>query len=277
MEYTHLLVRYGELFLKGKNRGTFELKLWDNIKAITGINVSIKTQGRAILPYFNEHASLKRVFGLSSYSPTVRVEQNTEAIKKALVMMLSGRLGMFRVVTNRADKRFPVKSPELNVLLGRHIESHTSLRFSLENAQILIGVEINQKGVFLFTETISCFGGLPTGVEGKVVLLLEDKASVLAGLLMMKRGVSVFPAGFHHADISLMQKYSPARITSKLVGTYGELEQYAASFGIGVMVTGEMFSTLRENKTSMMVLKPLVAYDAGRVEEERERFGKGGV
>src|SRR3989338_1027783 len=174
MEYTHLLVRYGELFLKGKNRGIFERKLWGNIKAITGVNVSIKTQGRAILPYFEGHGSLKRVFGLSSYSPAVRVEQDVEMIKEAVIKILSGKEGTFRVITNRADKRFHIKSPELNVLIGRYIEAKTSLRFSLYDATIKVGVEINQNGVFLFTETIPCFGGLPTGVEGKVILLLED-------------------------------------------------------------------------------------------------------
>src|SRR3989344_8605194 len=187
MLYDTLMLRYGEIFLKGKNKGIFEHKLAENIAKITkssgfpGLKV-INSRGRLLLPYFAGHSCLRRVFGLVSYSPAVRVEKKIEKIQQKAVELLRGKKGTFRISTKRSDKSFPVPSPEFNRLVGEQVEKHTQLRFSSSAPEITLVIEINQEGAYLFFENIVCGGGLPTGVEGRVLLLVEDEASLLAGV-----------------------------------------------------------------------------------------------
>ena len=177
MAYDTILLRYGEIFLKGKNKGTFEQKLIENIREMVYRETKVvpkvqKSQGRMLVPYFSGHRVLQRVFGLTSYSPAVRVEKITEAIQHKAVELLRGKTGTFRISTKRSDKSFPVPSPEFNRLIGEQVEEYTKLRFSSAAPEITLVIEINQEGAYLFFESIACAGGLPAGVEGKVLLLV---------------------------------------------------------------------------------------------------------
>src|SRR3989344_2867268 len=160
--YTHLLVRGGELFLKGKNYVLFEQRLKRNISTITKIELKKITslRGRFILPFFEDHHLLKRVFGLVSYSQTIRVEAKIETILSCAVTLLRGKQGTFKVDAKRSDKRFPIQSPEVSRQVGRFIENNTSLSFQRENPDFILYVEINNDGAYLFLEIIPCFGGL---------------------------------------------------------------------------------------------------------------------
>src|SRR3990167_8984583 len=98
MTYDTILLRYGEIFLKGKNKGIFERKLVENVrKMATRAGVSrpqiIKSQGRLLLGYFPEHLVLRRVFGLTSYSPAVHVEKNVDKIQHKAVRSEERRVG----------------------------------------------------------------------------------------------------------------------------------------------------------------------------------------
>ena len=126
IEYTHLIIRYGELFLKGKNRSYFEKKLMKNIKKITHQEFLTRTQGRIIMNYYENHTNLQKVFGLKSYSPSIKVEPTLDSIKKEALHFFSKTKGMFRVETKRSDKRFPYTSQETNKLVGGYIEEHST-------------------------------------------------------------------------------------------------------------------------------------------------------
>ncbi len=323
MDYNAILLRYGELFLKGKNASWFEKKLIENTKKLTGVKEIKRARGRLILNYFPEHQQLKRVFGLVSYSPALRVEKELETIKKAVWEHFKDKKGSFRIETKRSDKTFPLKSLELNALLGRFLEERNkNLSFGFENHQHFLNLELNLDGAYLFTETIDCFGGLPVGTGGRVALLLENgnsqspqregypltpqgvfkvcdtphleilnptiasngvsqtngksreenQASLLAGLLMMKRGCSVYPIGFKEQDLSVLQKFSPAPLTFKLVQDFKELDPFAKEKSISVLVVGDTFETRKEYKTDLMVMKPLVAYNSGQAGEQLIQF-----
>ena len=268
MNPSHLLLRYGELFLKLGNRSWFERKLMENIRKITHYQVQ-RVQGRLIIPYSGNPQSLQRVFGLVSYSPTLKVEKNLALIQKTALEFLYQKQGTFKIETNRADKRFPYTSPEVNKLLGQFIEKNTSLKFSFKNPHTILYLEINQDGAHLYDEIMPCCGGLPTGVEGKLLVLLEDEASILAGLLMMKRGCSIYPVSFmEHGDISLLQLFSPSTLSLTVLQNLSELERFARKKGISVLVSGQQFENLSDYETSLQVLRPLIAY--GREEIERE-------
>src|SRR3989344_1504559 len=268
MNYDTILLRYGELFLKGKNRIVFERKLVENMRKLVenaGLTrpVIINSRGRLLMPYFSKHEVLRRVFGLVSYSPAVRVEKNTEKIQRKAVELLQNRNGTFRVLTKRSDKTFPITSPEFNRLVGAYIEQETNLEFSPDSPDLVLEIEINQEGVYLFSETITCAGGMPTGVEGKVILLIENETDLLAGLLFMKRGCSIIPTTFEKSpisDISLLQAFSPDELKLRLVKDFSMIEEMATKKEISILVTGQIFADKVKHKTNLTIMKPLIAY-----------------
>ncbi len=268
MVFTSLLLRGGEIFLKGKNYPFFEKKLVSNIRTLVGQKEVKALRGRFILPYFQDHFLLKRVFGLTSYSPALKVTKDFEEIKKNMLVLLDGKEGTFKIEPKRSDKTFPLTSPEINIQLGRFVEEHTPLRFDGFNYDHLVGVEINQDGAYLFLEIIPCYGGLPTGAEGNVLLFIDGEESVLAGLLMMKRGVNIFPVALQKVDLSLLQKFSPAPLSLKVLGSVSEIDQYAVDRRMDILVLGDRFEKRSAVKTFLTVLSPLMAFD----EEEIKRL-----
>lgn len=278
MDYNSILLRYGELFLKGKNALWFERRLIENTKKLTGIKEVKRARGRLILDYFPQPSLLKLVFGLVSYSPALRVEKELEAIKKAVWEHFKDKKGSFRIETKRSDKSFLPTSLELNALLGRFLEEkNKNLSFGFENYQHLLNIEINVGGIYLFTETIDCFGGLPVGTGGRVALLLENEASILAGLLVLKRGCSLYPLGFKekeivNQDLSLLQKFSPVPLTLKLLQAGEEIDSFAREKEILSLVVGDTFEQRKEYQTDLMVLKPLVAYTREQIKEQLGKF-----
>lgn len=260
MEPNCIIVRYGESFLKGKNRGLFEQKLVTNISALTGHKGIHRLQGRLIAPYFNNHQTLQRVFGLTSYSPAVKVEKRMESIQSFALQLLNNGRRTFRIETRRSDKTFPLASPEINKLVGIFIEAHSSLEFSFRAPDTTLFIEINQDGAYLFTETVPCFGGLPTGVGGKVHLLLEHQTDLLAGILMMKRGCTLIPVCVgKEMDTSLLQKFSPQNIKKSTSIPFG-----------AVAVSGETFESRRKHPG--LVFKPLIAYTQEQIDNEFRKY-----
>ena len=278
MTYDTILLRYGEIFLKGKNKDFFERKLVDNIRkiALSGGNSKtkiIKTQGRLLGDYFKEHSALRKVFGLVSYSPAVRVEKSTEEIQSKAVELLKEKKGTFRIATKRSDKSFPITSPEFNRLVGEHVERKTDLRFSYGEPDITLEIEINQEGAYLFVETIPCFGGLPAGVEGNILLLVENDASILAGLLFMKRGCNIFPVAFGDKDLSLLQKFSPVPLQLGKVRTFQEIEEMTKENKITVLVSGQILKNYKSYPLNFLVMRPLIAYSEEKIKEQLRLFG----
>lgn len=261
MQPTHVLLRAGELFLKGKNRPFFEKRLLENVRALTGIKVAQKTQGRILLPYFNEHYKLKRVMGLTSYSPVFFAVKDPEEIKKVALSILQEKKGTFRIETNRADKRFPITSPELNKQVGEYIEQHCSLTFSLKEAKHILNIEINQEGACLFCEQYPCVGGLPVGVEGRSILLVEDKNSVLAGLLMMKRGVAIYPVSIgNQVNLSFLQTFSPKELELRIFNSFAEIISFAAEKEINSLISSQRLESFNRYSQNVVVFRPLIGY-----------------
>ncbi len=277
MVYNTILLRYGEIFLKGKNKNVFERKLVDNIRkiALSGRNYRtkiIKAQGRLLMGYFKEHPALRKVFGLVSYSLAVRVEKNTEGIQSKAVELLKEKKGTFRIATKRSDKSFPITSPEFNKLVGEYVERKTDLRFSYGEPDILLEIEINQEGAYLFVETITCSGGLPTSVEGKALLLVDDDADLLAGLLFMKRGCSIIPVALGEKDIFVLQAFSPIELKLHQVKDFSELDELADKNGISVLVTGQNLKDNPKYNTKLIVMKPLIAYSEKQIGDQLNKF-----
>ncbi len=204
-----ILLRYGEIALKGKNRSFFFRKLRRNVRSClkaNGIEGKVWQEGQRIYLQTDEVESalqaVQRVFGLVSLSPVHEVPANLDAMVQEGVAVAQ-RAGLdpgrtFRVRARRADKSFPFISPEIERQVGEAIVLATGAKPDLsKGAQVEIGVEVQPGRALVFGETIAGPGGLPLGSQGRVVALLSSGIdSPVAAWLMMKRGCGVIPVHF---------------------------------------------------------------------------------
>ena len=135
------------------------------------------------------------------------------------------------------------------------------MEFSRDHPNTTLGVEINQDGVYLFLEKIPCHGGVPTGIEGKVFLLLENDASILAGLLMMKRGCHLILIPQKNLDYSLLQHYSPIHLKT----------QEKVDDNTILVVSSQTFSEyIKLNHP--LVFRPLIAFTSAEILVQLQKF-----
>ena len=235
-----LLLKFGELFLKGKNKKDFENLLMENIKAkLSSFKYKISyTLGRIVISDYeidDEWAiveELKTVFGLIGVSKAVEVDTSEENIfAYASSISLSGT---FRVNAKRADKKFPLSSMELERKLGEVILTHNeNLKVDLHNPEHIVYVEIrfNNK-TYIYYETIKCAGGLPLGSAGKAHLLLSGGIdSPVAGYLMAKRGLKLEAVHFHSYPYTSEQaKEKVIELGRKLTKYCDEIKLHIVSF-----------------------------------------------
>lgn len=245
VNYNLIVLRYGELFLKGCNRGQFEKILVDNVKRCLN-DLSIisieRGQGRLFIKAAPQDLpiALKRVaqvFGLSSVSPAIDVEPDLEKMQSiALVLtqhLLAGRpYRSFRVTARRGDKRFPLSSPDLNREIGATIFMTTNLPVDLHNPELEIGVEIGAVRSFIYAEHIPGAGGLPVGVSGKINLLLSGGIdSPVAGHLLQKRGCTLQATYFHSPPYTSARAQDKVqKLAAKLAPAQGELALHVVHF-----------------------------------------------
>ncbi len=208
------LVRYGELALKKKNRGDFERKLVGNIQAalapIAPAAVE-RVRGRLlVVPAARATACAKRlqeVFGIASISPAWKVKSELESIvplaRTLLERALEERAGAgsvsMRVRVTRADKRFPLRSFELErELAERVLPGLSGIHVELEQPQITLGVDIRESGSYVYAQRLEGPGGLPVGTLGRGVCLISGGIdSPVAAYMAMKRGLELVYLTFH--------------------------------------------------------------------------------
>ncbi len=205
-----VVLRAGELFLKGANRATFERALERRVREVLarygGLEL-VRGQGRLFVRGGEPPGLLDRlaeVFGASSLSPVVFVPQDLEPIAGACVEMgreaLAEGARTFRISARRADKRFPMTSLQLNVELGARVARETGMAVDLTAADADIVVELGPAASFLCRRVRQGAGGLPVGVSGKAALLLSGGIdSPVAGHLAQKRGLELLAVHFHSA------------------------------------------------------------------------------
>ncbi|MGV8176268.1 MAG: tRNA uracil 4-sulfurtransferase ThiI [Candidatus Bilamarchaeaceae archaeon] len=190
----NVLVRYSEIALKGKNMGDFEQALIRNIRDALPADAEVKRLHRRILVNASKPeaalVAVSKVFGVSSASPVIFAERSMDSIKNA-ALSLAKEGKTFRIETNRADKSFPKKSPEINQEAADFLASK-GLTPKIKEPDYVIGIDISQDYVAVFSESVQGPGGLPTGTSGRVLCLLSGGIdSPVAAYQMMKRGCVV--------------------------------------------------------------------------------------
>jgi len=239
-----ILIRYGEIHLKGLNRPYFEKKLKENIKKalrnMPDIKV-IRSQGRFYVEnYTNETEviqALTRVFGIVSISPAYKIEKDFETVAEysRIIMQdilagLSKKTLTFKVESRRADKSYPMNSMEISRQLGgRLLREFPQLKVDVHTPDVTLNVEIREY-CYLYHQIVPCAGGMPVGTNGKAALLLSGGIdSPVAGWMIAKRGVELTAVHYHSFP------YTSDRSKEKVIELARILTRYTGSIRLNVV------------------------------------------
>lgn len=237
-------ISIGEIALKGSNRKYFEDKLISRIKiAMDKLEYKrvYKEQGKIYIEapeeIFEEIIKrAKKVFGLAYISPCIKLEKDMQEIEKASIKMVKEKqskdpIKTFKVVTNRVDKRFPEKSPEISSKMGASILKNVEgLKVDVHDPDTYVYIDIKEK-CYVYTERIKGYGGLPVGTSGKGLLLLSGGIdSSVAGFLMAKRGVEISGVHFHSYPFTSERAEDKVKKLAKILSAYtGKIKLYSVN------------------------------------------------
>ena len=235
--YQAFLVKYGEIGLKGNNRHIFENALRDRVseklQPLGNYHVT-REQGRIFVEcpkgydYEDTVEALGRVFGVSGFCPVKVVETTDwETVKQAVgnfvEEMYPQKNFTFKVAAKRADKHYPITSPEICAGIGEYLlERFSGLSVDVHAPQEVITVEIRNRA-YIYSKVLSGPGGMPVGTAGKAMLLLSGGIdSPVAGYMISKRGVALEATYFHAppytSDRAKEKVVDLARIISRFTG-----------------------------------------------------------
>ncbi|MGX8834423.1 tRNA uracil 4-sulfurtransferase ThiI [Amedibacillus sp. YH-ame6] len=199
--YDHILVRFGELSTKGKNKKDFIKRLLTNMKnALREFEALTyeRTHDRMYIMLNGEDPKkvsepLAKVFGISSFSFAIQVPSDIEEIKKTALMVAKETSGdTFKIESRRSYKLFPMISDEINRELAGEILRNTEWKVNVKTPDLRIQVELHEDHTYIMTNKIPGAGGYPVGVGGKALVMLSGGIdSPVASYLMMKRGISI--------------------------------------------------------------------------------------
>lgn len=207
-----VLIRYGELYLKGQNRPFFEKVLVKNIKKTTkpfGKPNIFRAQGRIYIEDIQVTRqlldNLSKVFGIVGVNPAWKTHKDLDSIKEMVKVVMGDAISKlskdgltFKVESRRADKKFPMNSMDLNMDLGAFIlDEFPQLKVDIHNPDIRMRLEIREHA-YAYHENIPGSGGMPIGTSGKAALLLSGGIdSPVSGWMMAKRGVQLIAIHYH--------------------------------------------------------------------------------
>ncbi|MEH7302525.1 tRNA uracil 4-sulfurtransferase ThiI [Neobacillus drentensis] len=244
MKYDRILIRYGEISTKGRNRHKFVEKLRRSVvNSLTSFpNIKVEASRDRMYVILNGEdgkeiiEKLKGIFGIQSFSPAIKVERDVENIKQTTLELVSSifRAGQtFKVTPKRSDKTFELDTDGINRVIGAHLlKNFPGLKVNVKEPDINVRIEVRQEAVYLSCETIQGAGGLPVKSAGKAMLMLSGGIdSPVAGYLSMKRGLEVEAVHFFSPPYtSERSKEKVIDLTKKLAEIYGSLTLHIVPF-----------------------------------------------
>lgn len=238
------LIKYAEIGLKGNNRYLFENALRDRIAGVLkplGDYIVSKEQGRVFVEcpedydYEETVEALQRVFGISSICPVVVIngsdwETLTQGVGDYVDLMYPDKNLTFKVMAKRADKNYPMKSPEICSEMGAYLlRRFPELKVDVHDPAVRITVEVRTKS-YVYSIVFPGPGGMPVGTNGKAMLLLSGGIdSPVAGYMISKRGVSMAATYFHAPP------YTSERAKQKVVDLAKKISRYTGSMNLYVV------------------------------------------
>ena len=245
MEFSHIIVRYGELTLKSGNRNEFLKKLTKNIRynlqGLTGFHVQTKRDRMYIHLDRNEDVQeimerLKKVPGIHNFSPVLRAGLDVEEAKKVIDRLLETKLDKeykFKIQTKRPNKNFPHNTNELNNVFGSHVlVNYKNLKVNVKQPDFIINVEVRSEGIFIFTDFIKGVGGFPVNTSSKALLLLSGGIdSPVAAHTLQVKGVEVEMIHFQSPPFTSAEALQKIfDLTIKLSQVVGKIKLHVVNF-----------------------------------------------
>ena len=235
MMYNKILVRYGDLTLKGRNRKIFVQRVVNLVKEkLEGLKTTLEiTHDRIYVAINGEDTNeiikrLSYVSGISSYSLVVRVDTTTDmqAIKEAAVNLINEQIKgevKFKIESKRSDKTFPLTSLEISKEVSSYVLKHCkNLHVDVHNPEETLYIELRNKDTYLYLKDIKGMGGFPVGVAGKGLLMLSGGIdSPIAGYLAMKQGVEIECVHFESTPLTSIES------AQKVVDLVKKMAKYA--------------------------------------------------
>ncbi|MSO57118.1 MAG: tRNA 4-thiouridine(8) synthase ThiI [Acidobacteria bacterium] len=238
-----VVVHYQEIALKGRNRPWFIGRLVRNIRTATSdldVQRVVTKMGRIELILGSEEAweavagRLRHVFGIANFSRAALVPLDVDVIANAILRDLGDmQVSTFRVSARRADKRFPLTSPQIEREVGGRIKEAKGWKVNLDDPEFTIHVEALTGEAFYHFGKEAGPGGMPTGVSGRVVALLSGGIdSPVAAYRLMRRGCRVIPVHFHSYPILSRASQEKVRELATLLTRYQQFTRlYMVAFG----------------------------------------------
>lgn len=242
-----LIVRCGEVALKGMNKPYFERMLAERIRNRLGkvgmMSAQVKRHEGLIYvrsdgsaSYDAVAAEISKVFGVASVSPALETEPDLDKIGETAVELMkelieTRGISSFKVEAKRADKKFPVKSPDIGRIIGAAILTGCKvLKVDVHEPDVRLYIDVRHDGAYIYTEKINGFGGLPLGTNGKGLVLLSGGIdSPVAAWMMAKRGMLIEAVHFHSYP------YTSPRAQDKVEQLAGIVASYCGSFKLHVV------------------------------------------
>ncbi len=250
-KYDILMIRFGELSTKGKNKQDFIQTLYLNIKNALKEFETLKVEKQRDHIYVHLHEEdsdtvlnrLLDVSGIYSISLVKKIDRDIETIKKtALDLILDEEGKTFKIHAKRSDKNYPMVSDEINRAVATVILKNTDLKVDVHHPDILLSIEIHEDGAYLFSKTIQALGGYPLGVGGKCLLMMSGGIdSPVAAYLLMKRGVSI--ECIHFAS----PPYTSQGVIYKLQDLLRVLNRYQAEIRLNIVPFTEIQDAIYKN------------------------------
>lgn len=280
MIYDQILVRYGEISTKGKNRGLFVNKLRKSVQYVLRDypNVKIKANRDRMYILLNGEdldgisERLKNVFGIQSFSPVIRVDKDIESVKESslkLFKQLHAEGKSFKVQARRSDKEYPLNSNELNHLLGGHLlQNIDGLTVDVHHPDLELKVEVRQDAVYLTCEVIKGAGGLPVGSSGTAMLMLSGGIdSPVAGYMAMKRGLSVEGVHFYSPP------FTSERSKQKVIDLGKKLAKVSGQFTLHIVPFTEIQQLIYEKvpeNYAMTIMRRMMLRITDQIREKQQ-------
>lgn len=231
-----IVVRLGELTLKGKNRMRFENKILSQLQNVLQDYpdcVISREYGRVyvhlhVTDYRSVANQVKQVFGVESFCPAYQSELDLEAIRKKALIIAKGQPHVpttFKVYVRRVNKMFPYASHEMNHLVGGYVlQACPWLKVDVHHPELELRIEIREQGALLYTysEMEEAAGGFPLGMSGKGMLLLSGGIdSPVAGWMAMRRGLEIEAVHFHSYPYTSERAKQKVIELARILSRYG--------------------------------------------------------
>ncbi|WP_088068638.1 tRNA uracil 4-sulfurtransferase ThiI [Gottfriedia luciferensis] len=280
MNVEYILIRYGEMTTKGKNRGRFTSILRENVrnrlKAFEKIKITATRDRMYIKLNGEDHekvaANLKEVFGIHTFSFARKVDTELEAIKQGAleaINELGDTVKTFKVNTQRSYKQFPLNTPQLNRELGGYILQNTeNLTVDVHNPDVAVRVEVRDDATYITCGEEYGAGGYPVGVGGKVMLLLSGGIdSPVAAYMLLKRGVSIEAIHFESPP------FTSDRAKQKVLDLSSKLTRYCKRVTLHVIPFTELQKAIHKEMPAsytMTIMRRIMLQIAEKVSVQRK-------